>query len=176
MLPAPTWPPENPDLRKKENVAPPAPTPEMKRGMVHQGAPDHTLPLPLKLEACPPCSRLQVSGGLATPALCPLLSLVSVLLRQLQVNLGYSASRAVSGGLETTESATGPGPVAVVPPPLLHAPRLCRGHLFSTGLLICLTRSRPTAFLITAKPESPVLPTHNKNHLIKQFITIEIAA
>lgn len=64
-------------------------------------------------------------------------------------------------------SATGPGPVALFPPPLLHAPGLCHGHLFSTGLLICLTRSRPTAFLITAKPESPVLPTHNKNHLIK---------
>ena len=91
----------------------------------------------------------------------------SLLLRQLQVNLGYSASRAASGGQETTESAPGPGPVALFPPPLLHAPGLCHGHLFSTGLLICLTGSRPTAFLITAKPESPVLPTHNKNHLIK---------
>lgn len=39
MLPAPTWPPGNPDLRKKENVAPPAPTPEMKRGMVTPGCP-----------------------------------------------------------------------------------------------------------------------------------------
>lgn len=65
----------------------------------------------------------------------PLLSLV--LLQQLQVNLGYAASRAVSGGPETTVLlGLGLWPCSLLPPP---CPGLCHGHLFSTGLLICDT-------------------------------------
>lgn len=151
--------------RKEENVVPASPPPEVKRGMVTPGCPRPHLTSALKLGACLPLLQAAGLGAWATRPSAPAF-LVCVLLQQLQVN---PATRPPEQFPEARRMAVlaGPGPVALFPPPLLHALKPCHGHLFSTGLLICLTRSRPTAFLITANPESPLLPTHNKNHLIK---------